>query len=128
VFVVSTVFCKVQRSQCFSWAKAASLIVVVIAVLMYSHASSFVKAHSNGDHGIHRTTIKDSLDESELGSLTSDENELDAVINRHSALDTSADLLAREDSLLANDMSPTVSPRENPFKHTHSETGLKEAV
>ena len=40
VFLVSTIFCEQQPSQCFSWAKAASLIVVVIAVLMYSHATS----------------------------------------------------------------------------------------
>ena len=43
VFVVSTVFCKVQPSQCFSSAKLASVIIVVIGVLMYAHATSFVE-------------------------------------------------------------------------------------
>jgi drug/metabolite transporter (DMT)-like permease len=40
VFVVSTVFCGVQPAQCFSWAKAASVVVVAVGVLMYAHASS----------------------------------------------------------------------------------------
>jgi drug/metabolite transporter (DMT)-like permease len=40
VFMVSTTFCGTQPSQCFSWAKAVSVVVVAIGVLMYAHASS----------------------------------------------------------------------------------------
>jgi hypothetical protein len=70
VFVVSTVFCSVQPSQCFSWSKAVSLVLVVIGVLLYSHASSFVEVkpgytktksseldHDGGHHGQERSRM-----------------------------------------------------------------------
>ena len=56
VFVVSTVFCSVQPTQCFSFSKAVALCLVVIGVLMYSHASSFVE-HEHGP-SLHQKEIE----------------------------------------------------------------------
>jgi hypothetical protein len=128
VFVASTIFCKVQPTQCFSWAKAGSLCVVVVAVLMYAHASSFVEAGEKGSgdaRTIHRVTHGDATDSSELETVIGSgdiEQDLDSDIARLRGMEVASDYAQdREDSLLENDLSP----RENPFKLSPRDGGLE---
>jgi hypothetical protein len=96
VFVVSTVFCKEQPSQCFTWMKFTSLSIVILSVLMYAHASSFVEAAKD----------KKPKNKSEMPLVGSRDLEMTPARTRERTLTVDVDSDVEELALIPDDHSP----------------------